>query len=527
MAGLSLFVAAAGAGAQLRAPHVYGAGYTVRLTVSNAEFSNTAMIAKAVRVYAGADADVDGDGLSDRAEADDYGTDPTDADTDADGMDDGWEVAFEFDPLSATDALEDADVDGVTNFDEYRLRSDPLDPQSPMRVFHVSPDGDDGNDGSLEWPWQTISHALTAVADMGIPVTVRLAVGLYEEDLTLPPWVLLTGDIKAGEVIVSGYITGSASSALKDLTILDPAQRVAYPLLTINGAMQVAGVAFEGGAGSAADGMVVNTGGRRDSLIERCEFSGLKNGIIINGAIPLIRRCWFHHLSGSAIIVSALFAPDKQDDGTLSTETDPNSGYNTIDLASIEGDPAVLNERDEPLIMENNDWGTDDAITIGEGVSEGTDYVPFLKSGSAVGAATANCNVWDAATLEPVTNAAITLSPGSFLPLTENTGGVYTFACLAPDQYTFSVNAPGYNIALKTHTLAAGDNVMLLFPLTSHANEGEGEGEGGGCFGGVADRLQGPPQPGNYGGDFAILLAVVAALAAIRKKAHPKREGIW
>ena len=499
--------------------------YSVRLTVSNMEFSNTATVPRAVRVYAGASADVDGDGLTDSDEAHIYGTDPTSPDSDSDGMDDGWEVAFGFDPLSAADAAEDADDDGLTNFEEYRLRSDPLDPASPMRVFYVSLGGSDTvGDGSAGAPWRTVGHAVSSVAaDVAAPVVVRLAAGVYEEDLTLPQGVMLLGDTEAGDAIIRGYLSGSANVGLRNLIVRDPQPGEPYPLLTINGPMKVLEVRFEGAAGSTADGVAVNGGGKRGSLIERCEFSGLQNGIVINEAIPLIRRCWFHDLSGSAIIVRA--TPVKEDDGTLSTEEDPNSGYNTIDLASIEGDAAVVNERDEPLIMENNDWGTDDEVEIGSHVSGASDYVPYLEKGSAAGAATANCNVWDAATLEPVTNATVTLSPGSFLPLTANTGGVYTFACLSPGPYTFSVTAPGYNMALQTRTLAAGDNVMLHFPLTPSGNEGEGEGEKpGGCFGGVTERLQPPPRAGfgNYGGDFAILLAVTAALAAARKKTSSK-----
>ncbi|MCX5771118.1 MAG: immunoglobulin domain-containing protein [Candidatus Hydrogenedentes bacterium] len=501
--------------------------FTVRLTVRNLEFPgkpDTASAPRGVRVYAGASADVDGDGLTDSDEVNVYGTEPTNPDSDADGMDDGWEVAYGFDPNSAEDAGEDADNDGLTNFEEYRLRSDPLDSASPTRVYYVSPQGDDMyGDGSAGARWRTINHAVSVAADMAAPAVIRLAPGIYDEDPMLPPWTALAGEAGAGDVIISGYVMGSANSGIKNVTIRESLAGGPYPLLAINGPMEVLGVRFEGGAGSTADGIVVNGGGPRGSLIERCEFSGLYNGIIINEAIPLIRRCWFHDLSGSAIIVRAMQVPNKEDDGTLSTEHDPNSGYNTIDLASIDGDLAVVNQRDEPLIMENNDWGTDIDAEIGSRVSGASDYVPYLAKGSGAGAATANCNVWDSATLEPVTSATVQLSKagGSFSPLTENAGGVYTFACLAPGPYTFSVTAPSFNMKLQTKTLAAGDNVMLLFPLTSSGNEGEGEGEKpDGCFGGVADRFEGTPRAGFgiYAGDFAILMAVAAALAAARKK---------
>ncbi len=44
-------------------------------------------------------ADVNGDGLNDRDEVEQHGTDPTNPDTDGDGADDGWEVRHEADPL--------------------------------------------------------------------------------------------------------------------------------------------------------------------------------------------------------------------------------------------------------------------------------------------------------------------------------------------------------------------------------------------------------------------------------------------
>ena len=48
--------------------------------------------------------DQDGDGLSDRMEITQYGTEPWNPDTDGDGMSDGWEVANGLDPLDSGDA---------------------------------------------------------------------------------------------------------------------------------------------------------------------------------------------------------------------------------------------------------------------------------------------------------------------------------------------------------------------------------------------------------------------------------------
>ena len=59
--------------------------------------------------------DTDGDGLPNRMERTQYGTDPLDEDTDGDGMLDGYEVENGLNPLDSGDAgLEDIIIDTVT-----------------------------------------------------------------------------------------------------------------------------------------------------------------------------------------------------------------------------------------------------------------------------------------------------------------------------------------------------------------------------------------------------------------------------
>lgn len=59
--------------------------------------------------------DTDGDGTEDECDGDD----------DNDEMDDRWELAYGFDPLDAADADLDADGDGLTNVEEYRVGMNP------------------------------------------------------------------------------------------------------------------------------------------------------------------------------------------------------------------------------------------------------------------------------------------------------------------------------------------------------------------------------------------------------------------
>ena len=78
--------------------------------------------------------DTDGDGLSDVYEKYYYETDPLNPDTDGDSLPDGYEVlTLGTDPTKAdtddngiSDADEDFDEDGLSNFEEYQLETDPL-----------------------------------------------------------------------------------------------------------------------------------------------------------------------------------------------------------------------------------------------------------------------------------------------------------------------------------------------------------------------------------------------------------------
>ncbi len=73
------------------------------------------------------DFDSDNDGLSDGQEVNVYNTLPNDSDTDNDSMPDGWEVNNGLNPLSASDKYSDPDGEGLQNFIEYTLGTDPFD----------------------------------------------------------------------------------------------------------------------------------------------------------------------------------------------------------------------------------------------------------------------------------------------------------------------------------------------------------------------------------------------------------------
>ncbi len=88
----------------------------------NATIPSPACDIGAVEVY-----DLDNDGIED----------PLDSDDDGDGMDDDWENTYGLNSLSATDAGDDLDGDGVTNLQEYEAGSDPTDDQDSPNIPQV------------------------------------------------------------------------------------------------------------------------------------------------------------------------------------------------------------------------------------------------------------------------------------------------------------------------------------------------------------------------------------------------------
>ena len=127
------------------------------------------------------DNDTDGDNLSDGDEINMYSTDPTVSDSDEDGLNDfieisigtdpfnedsdnddipdGWEYNYSMNPLAATDRNSDNDNDSLSNFEEYKINSEPNNDESPQLIF-VFANSEDGGDGSIGTPYNSITTAI-------------------------------------------------------------------------------------------------------------------------------------------------------------------------------------------------------------------------------------------------------------------------------------------------------------------------------------------------------------------------------
>jgi outer membrane protein OmpA-like peptidoglycan-associated protein len=93
-------------------------------------------------------ADSDADGLIDYGEVLLHGTDPLRRDTDGGGRGDGEEVLLDrTDPLSAGDDLYDADGDGLPNYVETRLGTDPFSPDTDGDLLSDADENSDLDDG--------------------------------------------------------------------------------------------------------------------------------------------------------------------------------------------------------------------------------------------------------------------------------------------------------------------------------------------------------------------------------------------
>ncbi len=440
-----------------------------------------------VEQCAGEGVDGDGDGLSTCVE-DCIGTSDATTDTDSDGIADSFELRYGLNPLF-DDAADDVDFDDLSNLAEFLVNSDPTDANSPDSTLFVATDGNDetGN-GTEAAPWRTISFALDQAALLGGDSTrIVVQTGTYVEDLLLEEGVSITGATDS-DVVLQGTVVGAQRSALRSLTVI-PAEGASHMLEMNDVAMLLLEVDFIGTPARDVTAILVDGNAvPLDSVIDACSFSSVGVGIDIGGEIPAIRRCTFGNIPaqfgepaspGAGIIIRANNALDATI-GTIGDQSDPENGWNDF-LDTIEGF-AVINERDESLIMQTNYWGVGEEGEVPARISGPAVFVPILSQSSAILAASLFCTVWDDTDQARIKSAGVMLTISPLNEVTNNIDGIYAFPAIGENQYTLTIRAPGYAEKSSTVEVRAGELLSLTIPMSAAAVEGEGEGEGeAGC----------------------------------------------
>ena len=438
--------------------------------------------------------DEDGDGLSLCIE-NCLGTSDQDTDTDDDGMPDYFEVTYDLNPLR-NDAKEDADLDGLSNLEEFLIKSNPIDSHSPWEAHYVSNFGDDDNPGTLNLPRASIATTLASI-NTNIPSkqnkisSIVLLPGSYYEDIVLSENIVLIGITAHGEnnnrATIYGSITGANKTAIynvdikPNINVINPEKAIAANNILLNcgnTSMNIRNVRFIG-TGSEI-GISVEGGNPYNTIIERCLFQDLNIGILIGDSIPVIRRCVFKSTLSTKSNPTGIYIEDNSGSNnpsnSLGNINDPNTGWNTFNLN--EG-KAIISERTDEITAHNNDWGTENTAEISTMVQGNLDTQYYLGKGKAMIASSLACVVWNANNRKPILNATVSINPAVYPPLTQNIDGVYTFSSIPDGTYTINITAPNFESRQVITNVPEGDlksESVALKPVTPVEGEGIPEG---------------------------------------------------
>ena len=282
-----------------------------------------------------------------------------------------------------------------------------------------------------------------------------------------------------------GTIIGAEDCTIQDMDILS-VTGTEILLLADDVTMALRRVRFLGMSDiRGAQGIVSMGDGSTGLMISECDFFDLSVGVSIFDGVPTIRRCLFVDPSTAAILVQES-AQLNSDEG-LSSAGNAQSGFNTFRFSTGIANPvpsptAVINETDQILKLENNDWETDDDAAVEALIAGQSDFEPKLAAGSAVLASSVFCTVWADTNQARIPNVTVSLNVSSFDPITENTDGVYAFPSVLMGEYTVVCEAAGFEDQEFSFMVGAGEikSVTIPMPAESTAAEGEGEGEGEG-----------------------------------------------
>lgn len=307
--------------------------------------------------------DADGDGLSNFSEYTN-GTDPHNSDTDDDDMPDGWEVSNSLDP-TVDDASGDPDGDGADNLFEYKNGTDPQE----YNPEYVDTDGDGMSD---QWELLYSPPLMTNVVDSagdadsdGLSnlneylngtdptdsdtdddgLSDGQEVNTFATDPTNAWDPVFVDDDALGDVAVGGFQDPDISDTNENGTItypFDSIQEAVDGSNTVNGmTVLVADGLYEGTGnfdinpngkeitirswnGAAVttikthaygSAFVLNNNESRQTLIQGFTIETYgdlapEEGIVVNGASPIIRECVIHNCELEAVSVLGGGGPD-------------------------------------------------------------------------------------------------------------------------------------------------------------------------------------------------------------------------
>lgn len=416
-----------------------GAEQSTALTQGESAYTSCATECGAATV------DSDGDGLSDCIE-ECLNSDPEDPDTDLDGVPDGAEARSGMNPIDVNDGQLDLDLDGDSNLREYLARTAIDDPSDPAPVYYLSGRGADlPTGGVLGQPWRSIPYALTQLADKGAgPAKLLLAGGTYIDDLTLVPDVTIIGTEPCETealndcAIIVGAIQGAEGASMRNLYVTVQSNRPNATLLTQdNVAMTLEKVRFIGTPERRNTGVATYGEQPGAGVVDTCLFEQLDVGMHFNDCHPKVFGSTFLDHATAYMVMDGTRACG----GSFGRAGDPNTGWNRFgDSTGL----SIINNTPQTMVMERNDWESDDAAFIDARIDGDVDFEPFLPAGSNLFAASLFCSVLRADNGEPIEDASVSLGASNINAVTENVDGVYGFAVIPEGSYTITVSAPGF-----------------------------------------------------------------------------------
>ena len=348
-------------------------------------------------------------------------------------------------------------------------------------VVSESRGSDDTGDGSQQNPWQTISFALSQVAECASesrPIIIRLEAGTYEETVSLRDYITLEGasesaaetriypkvapgrgGLETGDSVVDATAGLGGNNVLRNLTIeieSGAPQSVAL-LKVIDVPIEAENVVFNGRNRPGSIGVDISSLGSSDSFFAECRFTRLENGVFAVDTSANFTRNTFDDIQGTAVFVRP---PDGV--GGAAAERNPlfgdqgreqSTGLNTFMMRSINGgsglviDTGVTELGDDTALLqaERNNWdGADSEEEIVSRVSANVQV--GARVGGAIVGTTLVVQLLDADAGGSIEGATVTaLQSGSVVQtLSEGSRGIYVFPVLEPGSYTVTASRDGY-----------------------------------------------------------------------------------